>query len=168
MTLPSGGTGARRRSFSNSKVRGAPVTVYVGIVPGRGGIGGSWITVSSCIFVGTRVVFKNALVAGPGLPNGDIPHCSIHRLFSAFIIEIMMAIFTSPSELVNHHCASLLRPESDSESPVSKTIVGQSSSRGRHLGLYVESPSLEELRPRYVFAPRGNKLSSGKPIPRSL
>src|SRR5271156_2702325 len=146
MTLPSGGTGARRRSFSNSKVRGAPVTAYVGMVPGGGGIGGFWMVVSSCMLIGTRgeLAFEDALVAGLGLVGRDIHHCSIRRLLSSGTIEMTMTMFTSLPELVSHHCASVLRPASDSESSASKTIVGQSTFRSRPLGLYVESPSLEE------------------------
>lgn len=97
-----------------------------------------------------------------------MPHCSINRLFLADTIEMTIAIFTSPLDLVSHQFASALRPASDSESPASKTIVGQSSSRGRHLGLYVESPSLEEFLPKHLPAPREYKLRFGRPILRRL
>jgi hypothetical protein len=95
------------------------------------------ITVSSCIFIGTGglafgytvvaavvAALVAALIAGPGLIGKDKHHCSIRRLFCAGTIEIRMAIFTSPSELVSHHCASILRRVSDLESPASKVIVG--------------------------------------------
>src|SRR5450755_1932117 len=109
-------------------------------VPGKGGIGGSWITVSSCIFVGARMmalalvlVFESALVTGLGPVGGDMHHCSIRRVF-ADLIEMTITIFTSPSELASHHRASLLKALSDLENPASKTSVGQSSFPGRHLG----------------------------------
>jgi hypothetical protein len=114
------------------------------------------------------LAFGCALVAGIGAIDRDKHHFSISKLFSADTIEMTMTIFTSPSELVSHHCASVLRPVSDSESSASKTIVGQSSSRSRHLGLYVESPSLEELGPTHCFAPRAIKLRFGGLILRSL
>src|SRR2546421_8930873 len=73
MTSPSGGTGTWRRSFSNSKTRGAPVTAYVGMVPCGGGIGGFWITVTSCIFVENRGL---VLVFGPGCNvEAECPFC---------------------------------------------------------------------------------------------
>jgi hypothetical protein len=165
MTLPSGGTGARRRSFSNSKIRGAPVTAYVGMVPRGGGIGGFWIISSSCNFVGTRAL---ALVTGAAGVRGCKHHFSISSLFVLRTIDMTMAIFTSPPELLSHHCASVLSLASVSETPASITSTGQSSPRVRHLGLYVESPSLEELDPWYVVLPQPHKLHFGRPITRSL
>src|SRR2546423_8086913 len=111
MMLSSGGTGARRRIFAKSKVRGAPATVYVGMPPGRRGIGGSWITVSSCVGVGTwrgGGGFGCALVVDLGVGGGAMHHCSICRLFRSRIILIRMTIFTSPPELASHHRASAL------------------------------------------------------------
>src|SRR2546421_7108376 len=105
MTSPSGSTGARRRSFSNSKIKGAPVTAYVVMLPGGFGIGGFWIIVSSCIFVGTGAL---ALVTGAAGVRGCKHHFSIHRLFCAGFIEMMITIFTFPSELVSHQSASVL------------------------------------------------------------
>jgi hypothetical protein len=125
MTLPSGGTGTRR-SFAKSKIRGAPVTVYVGMVPGRGGIGGAWIIVSSCILIGLVVLvlvlalalaFDRTLVTGPGLVGRGrgMHHWSINRLFSARTIEMTMILFPSPLKLVSCQCASALTPLSNSE-----------------------------------------------------
>src|ERR1700722_5261536 len=165
MTSPSGGTGARRRSFSNSKIRGAPVTAYVGMVPRGGGIGGFWIIVSSCIFVGTGAL---ALVTGAAGVGGCKHHFSISSLFVLRTIEMTMAIFTTPPGLLSHHCASVLSLASVSETPASKTSTGQSSLRVRHLGLYVESPSLEEPDLWYVVLPQPHKLRLAKPIPSSL
>jgi hypothetical protein len=172
MTLPSGGTGARRRSLLKSKIRGAPVTLYVGIVPGRDGIRGSWMTVRSDICVGTGLgvlTFKCALVIGLGLVGGDMHHCSINKVFRSRIILMRMTIITLPLDLVSHRLASALRQRSDSERPASMTIVGQSSSPDRHhRGLYDESPSLEKLDAEHLPAPRGIKLPIGRPIPSTL
>jgi hypothetical protein len=96
-------------------------------------------------------------------------HFSIHRLFCAGLIEMTMTIFTSPLELSSHHLASVLSLASDSESPASKTSVGQLSFPARHyLGLYVESPSLELVNPVYVVPPQLHKLRLGRTIPSSL
>src|SRR6266516_1323424 len=129
MTSPSDSTGARRRSFSNSKIRGAPVTAYVAMLPGGVRIGGVWIIVSSCIFVAIGAL---ALVAGAAGVRGCKHHFSIHRLFCAGLIEMMITIFTSPPELLSHHSVSVLSLASDSESPASIISTGQSPLWDRH------------------------------------
>ena len=57
--------------------------------------------------------------------GGEPHHFSTTRFFSAGFIEMMMTILTSPPAL-SHHPASCLRRISISESPDSKTMVGQS------------------------------------------
>src|SRR2546421_9112228 len=78
-----------------------------------------------------------------------------------------MATFTSPPELINHQSESVLSL-CVSETSASTTSTGQSPLRGRHLGLYVESPSLDELDPTYVVLPQPHKLRLTRPIPSSL
>src|SRR5205085_8786929 len=96
----------------------APVTVF-------------WIMVISCIFIGISgggmlEALGNALVDGRLLIIGASSHFSICSLCGTRFTEIIMTIFTAPLDFSSHHSASNLRLRSDSDSPDSKTIVGQS------------------------------------------
>jgi hypothetical protein len=122
----SGSTAGRRNILSNSRTKGAPVTVF-------------WIMVISCVFVGicgggalgALGALGNALVGGRLPTIGAGSHFSICRVCGARFIEMMMTIFTAPLDFLSHQSASILSLRSDSDNPDSKTIVGQSVLFGR-------------------------------------
>jgi hypothetical protein len=131
----------------------------------RGGIRGFWIIVSSCIFIAIRTF---VLIVGAANVRGCKHHFSITRLFAIRTIQMIITIFISSLELVSHQSASTFSLISVSETPVSTISTGQSSLRVQHLGLYVESPSLEELDLWYVILPQSHKLRLARPIFLSL
>jgi hypothetical protein len=100
----SGSTAGRRNIFSNSRIKGAPVTVF-------------GITVISCIFVGIcgrfceRILelLGTALVDGRVAFIGASSHFSIRNIDCTRFIEMIITIFTSFPEFSSHHLASNLR-----------------------------------------------------------
>ncbi len=109
----SGSTAGRRNILSNCRTKGAPVT-------GEDAPATVFETmVISCTFVGSCRMSSHFSI------------CSLDCAFCARCTEMMTTIFTSPSDSVSHQLASNLRRGSDSDTPDSMTIVGQSVSFGR-------------------------------------
>ena len=91
-------------------------------------------------------------MAGLSLSGGVFSHFSICNRLSACRIEMIMAIFTSPSEFASHHFASFWRCHNVLEYPDSMVIVDQSSAFFLEEGLEPESPSLQLIWPLYLVA----------------
>src|SRR2546423_1495303 len=137
----SGGTAGRRNILSNSRTKGAPVTVKgPPVTAGKGALATVFETmVISCTFAGScrmRLLglllrLFGAVLGGSSLPLGACSHFSISSLDFSCCIGMIITIFTSPPDSVSHQLASNLRRRSDSDTPDSMTIVGQSGSFGR-------------------------------------
>src|SRR5271156_1705326 len=134
----SGGTAWRRKIFRNSRVNGAPLTLF----------GFEFESISiACICVGVCVVFD--LVAGLLAGTRRFSHFSMIIFLALRSIEISRTIFTSPPESSSQKPASSRSFDSDSDHPASMTMVGQSALYGRILrGLKAVSPSLDARRIR--------------------
>src|SRR5271170_1550888 len=120
----SGGTAWRRKIFRNSRVNGAPLTLF----------GFEFESISiACICVGVCVVFD--LVAGLLAGTGRFSHFSMIIVLALRPIEISRTIFTFSLEFSSQRRASSrsLVSVSASDHPDSMTMVGQSVSRGRIL-----------------------------------
>src|SRR3984957_4609229 len=138
----SGGTAWRRKIFRNSRVNGAPLTVFE-----------SELIVITCICVGVCVVFD--LVAALLADTGRFSHFSMIIVLALRPIEISRTIFTFPLEFSSQPRASCRSLVSDSDHPDSMTMVGRSVSFGRILrGLKAESPSLDIREVLNVVEPR--------------
>src|SRR5256714_7249015 len=152
----SGGTAWRRKIFRNSRVNGAPLTVFE-----------FESIVIACICVGVCVVFD--LVVGLLAGTGRFSHFSMIIVLPVRPIEKSRTIFTSPLEFSIQRCASCRSLVSDSDHPDSRTMVGQSALCGRILrGLKAESPSLDIRGVLNVVAPtltnsHRNPISSASP-----
>src|SRR2546423_8534218 len=142
----SGGTAWRRKIFRNSRVNGAPLTVFE-----------FESIVIACICVGVcgAAALVSDLVGGLLAGTGRFSHFSMIIVLAVRLIEKSRTIFTSPLELSSQICASRRSLVSDSDHTDSRTILGQSALPGRILpGLKAESPSLDTRRVLYVVAPR--------------
>src|SRR5271155_380254 len=124
--------------------------------------GGGVVIVICCILIGSRL--GRCLVFGLFAGGCWRHHFSIVIFLCCRFADTRMTISTAPPELSSHQPASILRRGSDSESPASKTSVGQSLLPRSLVGLYIESPSLEERRPRILAPPSTDKLKIGTPI----
>src|SRR5271170_7890075 len=122
----SGGMAWRRKIFRNSRINGAPLTVFE-----------FESIVIACICVGVcgAAALVIDLVAGLLAGTGRFSHSSmiIVPALAFRPIEKSRTIFTSPLEPSSQRCASSRSLVSDSDHPASMTMVGQSASRGRIL-----------------------------------
>jgi hypothetical protein len=133
----------RRKIFRNSRVNGAPLTVFEFEVE-------SIVIACICVGVcddwlgGVAAALVIDLVAGLLAGTGRFSHFSMIIVLAVRPIEKSRTIFTSPLESSSQICASCRSLVSDLDHPDSMTMVGQSVSRGRILrGLKAESPSLD-------------------------
>jgi hypothetical protein len=107
------------------------------------------LTVITCICVGVYAAalvidLVAGLLAGTGglVGSGRFSHFSMIIVLAVRLTEKSKIIFTSSPEFSSQRRASRRSLVSDSDHPDSKTMVGQSTSRGRILrGLKAESPS---------------------------
>lgn len=122
--------GGRSNNARNGRTKGAPVMLlavilitcasYEGWVAagwwrrGGKGAGNSW-----------RIWSNAARSVGFADNGGRSCHFSTISSFRVLFTEITSTIRTAPFELLNHQSASLRSLGSDSETPVSMTIVGQ-------------------------------------------
>lgn len=87
-------------------------------------------------------------------------HFSICIVLATRLILKRRTILTRPWELANHHCASFLSLRNVSDTPTSKTSVGQSIGFGWvAIGLQHELASFFVERPLYVVAPISQRSS---------